>query len=114
MASTADLTTTIGTNTGPIKGVLSSPYTVPAGGGFYYVGLLFNAGTTEPVLTCYASQVTVTTSVVNFGSVTTFGNVAATYPFSLAASSTNTTLPTAVTMSTNTATGAYTQWVAVN
>jgi hypothetical protein len=113
VASTGDLTTAIGTNTGFIECPLSSAYTTPDTPVVMYVGLLFNAATL-PVLTCYTGQVTVTTSVANLGSATTFGNTAATYPFSLAASSTNTVLPATVTMSTNTATGAYTVWVGAN
>lgn len=114
VASTGDLTSTIGTNTGPIQGALSSTYIVPAGGGNYYVGLIFNAGTTQPVLSCYTGQVTVTTSVANFGSATTFGNTAAKYPFAVSATGSNTALPTSITMSSNTATGAYTFWAGVN
>lgn len=114
VASTGDLTSTIGTNTGTIQGALSAPYTVPAGGGNYYIGLVFNAGTTEPVLTCYTGQVTVTTSVANFGSATKFGNTAAKYPFAVSATTGNTALPASITMSSNTATGAYTFWVGVN
>jgi hypothetical protein len=114
LAQTGDLTTTIGTNTGFIKCPLSSVYTTSTSPGVTYVGVVFNAGTTQPVLSAYTGFVTVTTSVASFGSSTTFGNTAATYPFSLAASSSNTVLPSSVTMSTNTATGAYTMWVGAN
>lgn len=114
VAVTGDLTATIGTNTGPIQGALTAPYTVPAGGGNYWVGLIFNASVTQPVLSCYTGQVTVTTSVANFGSASTFGNTAAKYPFAASATTGNTTLPTSITMSSNTATGAYAFWAAVN
>src|SRR5262249_4077019 len=102
-ASTGDLTTTIGTNTGPIQCPLSSKFVVPSGGGNYWVGFIFNASVTQPVLSCYTGQVTVTTSVANFGSTTTYGNVAAKYPFAVSATGTNTTLPASITMSSNTA-----------
>jgi hypothetical protein len=113
VATTADLSTTIGTNTGPIEAPLTAAYTVPSGGN-YYVGFFFNAGT-QPVLTCYGGQVTVTTSVAHFGSATTFGNTAAKYPFSVSATTGNTTaMPASITMSSNTATGAYAYWVGLN
>jgi hypothetical protein len=113
VATTADLTTTIGTNTGAIQAALTAPYTVPSGGN-YYVGFFFNAST-QPVLTCYTGQVTVTTSVANFGSATTFGNTAAKYPFAVSATTGNTTaMPATITMASNTATGAYTFWTGIN
>lgn len=115
VATSADLASTIGTNTGPIQAALTAPYVVPSGGGNYYVGMFFNAGTTLPVLSCYSGFVTVTTSVATFGSTTTFGNTAAKYPFSVSATTGNTTaLPASITMSSNTATGAYTLWVGAN
>jgi hypothetical protein len=114
VATTADLSTAIGTNTGPIEAPLAAAYTIPSGGGNYYVGFFFNAGT-QPVLTCFGGQVTVTTSVAHFGSATTFGNTAAKYPFAVSATTGNTTaMPTSITMSSNTATGAYAYWVGVN
>lgn len=114
VAVTADLTSTIGTNTGPIQGALTSAYTVPSGGGNYWVGLIFNASVTQPVLSCYTGQVTVTTSVANFGSATTFGQTAAGFPFAVSATTGNTALPTSITMSSNTATGAYAFWAGAN
>lgn len=114
VATTADLSTAIGTNTGAIQAPLTTPYTVPSGGGNFYVGFFFNAGT-QPVLTCYTGQVTVTTSVANFGSSTTFGNTAAKYPFSVSATTGNTTaMPTPIVMASNTATGAYAFWTGLN
>lgn len=115
VATTADLTTTIGTNTGAIQCPLTAVYTVPSGGGNFYVGMFFNAATTQPVLSAYTGFVTVTTSVATFGSATTFGNTAAKYPFSVSATTGNTTaMPSSITMSSNTATGAYTLWVGAN
>jgi len=114
VATTADLSTAIGTNTGPIEAPLSTTWTVPSGGGNYYVGFFFNAAT-QPVLTCFGGQVTVTTSVAHFGSATTFGSTAAKYPFSVSATGSLTTaMPTSITMSSNTATGAYAYWVGLN
>lgn len=114
VATTADLSTVIGTNTGPIQGALTSAYIVPVSGD-YWMGIFFNAGTTLPVLGCFVNNVTVTTSVAFMGSLTTFGNTVATYPFSVSATTGNTTaLPTSITMSSNTATGAYAFWAAVD
>lgn len=113
LATTADLTTVIGTNTGPIQAALTTPYTTSAPDNFY-VGFFFNAST-QPVLSCYTGFVTVTTSVANFGSATTFGNTAAKYPYAVSATTGNTTaMPTSITMSSNTATGAYVFWAGVN
>lgn len=114
VATTADLTTTIGTNTGAIQCALTAPYTIPSGGGNYWVGMFFTASVTQPVLSAYTGFVTVTTSVASFGSATTFGNTAAKYPFSVSATGGTTAMPTSITMSSNTATGAYTLWVGVN
>lgn len=113
VASTADLSTAIGTNTGFIKCPLSAAYQTPANPGPLWVVLLLNAGTL-PVLTTYVGQTAATTSAANFGSVTTFGNTAANYPYALAASSANTVLPSQITMSTNTATGSYVFWAGAN
>lgn len=114
LATTGDLSTVIGTNTGALQAPLTAPFTVPSGGN-YYIGIFFNASVTLPVLTCYTGQVTVTTSVANFGSTTTFGNTAAKYPFAVSATTGNTTaLPASITMSSNTATGAYTVWFGIN
>lgn len=112
VASTGDLSTAIGTNTGVISCPLTAAYTVPAAGN-YYVGFSLNAATL-PVLTCYVAQVTVTTSVVFFGSTTKFGNTAAKYPFAINTTGNTTALPTSLTMTSNTATGAYAYWTAVN
>lgn len=114
VATTADLTTAIGTNTGPIQCPLTAAFTVPSGGGNYWVGMFFTAGTTQPVLSAYTGFVTVTTSVATFGSATTFGNTAAKYPFAVSATGGTTAMPASITMSSNTATGAYTLWVGVN
>jgi hypothetical protein len=114
VATSADLTATIGTNTGVITCAMATPYTTPSSD-YYYVGMFFNAGTTQPVLSAYTGFVTVTTSVATFGSATTFGNTAAKFPFSVSATGSNTTaLPASITMASNTATGAYTLWVGVN
>lgn len=116
LATTADLTTTIGTNTGAISCALTAPYTVPSGGGNYWVGMFFTAGTTQPVLSTItgAGLNTVTTGVVTMGSATTFGNTAAKYPFAVSATGGTTAMPTSITMSSNTATGAYALWTGVN
>jgi hypothetical protein len=112
VATSADLASTISTNTGPIKAPLTSVYN--STGGNYWVGLSVNAATL-PVLSCYTGFVTVTTSVATFGSATTFGNTAAKYPFAVSATTGNTTaLPASITMASNTATGAYTAWVGAN
>lgn len=112
VATSGDLASTIGTNTGPIKAPLAAPVVLP--GGNYWVGLSNNAATL-PVLSCYTGFVTVTTSVATFGSATTFGNTAAKYPFAVSATTGLTTaLPASITMSSNTATGAYTFWVGAN
>lgn len=113
VATTADLASTIGTNTGPIQGALTSAYTVPTSGR-YYVGVFFNAGTTLPVLGVYANQQTVTTGAQNLGSLTTFGNTAATFPFAVNTTGNTTALPASLTLSSNSATGAYAYWVAVD
>lgn len=114
LATTADLAATIGTNTGAIQAPLTAAFTIPSSGNYYFA-VFFNAATTLPVLSCYTGQVTVTTSVANFGSTTTFGNTAAKYPFAVSATTGNTTaLPATITMSSNTATGAYTLWMAAN
>lgn len=113
VAKTGDLATPIGTNTGFIKCPLSAVYTVPLPGGIYYAGFIFTAST-QPVLSCYTGQVTVTSSVANMGSATTFGNTAATYPFAVSATGSNTALPASITMASNTATGAYTFWAGAN
>lgn len=114
LATTADLATAIGTNTGPIQAPLTAAYTT-SGPDNFYVGFFFNAGTTLPVLSCYTGFVTVTTSVASFGSATTFGNTAAKYPYAVSATTGNTTaMPTSITMSSNTATGAYVFWAGVN
>jgi hypothetical protein len=114
VATSADLSTVIGTNTGPIQAALTSAYTV-TNGGDYWAGFFFNAGTTLPVLGCFVNNVTVTTSVAFLGSTTAFGNTAATFPFSVSATTGNTTaLPTSITMSSNTATGAYAYWVGID
>lgn len=113
LASTADLTTVIGTNTGAIQAALTSAYTTTAAGN-YYVGFFFNAGTTLPTLSCYVGQGTVTTSAQLAGSATTFGNTAANFPFAINTTGNTTALPTSLTLSSNTATGAYVYWVGVN
>jgi hypothetical protein len=114
LATTGDLTTAIGTNTGAIQAPLSAAYTTTTADTFY-VGFFFNAGTTLPVLSCYTGFVTVTSSVASFGSVTTFGNTAAKYPYSVSATTGNTTaMPASITMASNTATGAYVYWAGVN
>jgi hypothetical protein len=113
VATTADLTATIGTNTGVITCPLTATYVAPTGDN-YYVGVFFNSGTTFPVLSAYTGFVTVTTSVATFGSATTFGNTAAKYPFAVSATAGTTAMPTTLTMSSNTATGAYTLWVGAN
>jgi len=97
VATTADLTTVIGTNTGPIQGALTTPYTVPAAGN-YYIGFFFNAAT-QPVLSTYVGFTAITTSAQNFGSATT-GNTTA--------------MPASITMSSNTATNAWVYWAGVN
>jgi hypothetical protein len=113
VATTADLSTAIGTNTGAIQAPLTSAYTVKTGGNYWF-GFFFNAST-QPVLTCYTGFVTVTTSVASFGSSTTFGNTAAKYPFAVSATTGNTTaMPASITMSSNTATGAYVFWTGAN
>lgn len=112
LAQTADLATTIGTNTGTIQAPLTAAYTISASGN-YYIGFSLNASTL-PVLTCYVAQVTVTTSVVFFGSTTKFGNTAAKYPFAINTTGNTTTIPASLTMSSNTATGAFAYWTAVN
>jgi hypothetical protein len=114
LATTGDLSTAIGTNTGAIQAPLTSAFTTAAADNFY-VGFFFNASVTLPVLSCYTGFVTVTTSVASFGSVTTFGNTAAKYPYAVSATGGNTTaLPASITMSSNTATGAYVFWAGVN
>ena len=113
VAKTGDLATPIGTNTGAIKCPLTAVYTVPLPGGVYYAGFIFTAST-QPVLSCYTGQVTVTSSVANMGSATTYGNVAASYPFAVSATGSNTALPASITMTSNTATGAYTFFTAVS
>jgi hypothetical protein len=112
LATTSDLTTAIGTNTGPIECPLSAAYTVQSSAN-YYIGFSLNAATL-PKLECYLSQGTITTGVVPFGSTTTFGNTAAKYPFAVNTTGNTTALPTSLTMSSNTATGSYAYWVAVN
>lgn len=115
VATSADLTSTIGTNTGVITCPMATPYTVPSGGGNFWVGMFFNAATTQPVLSAFTGFVTVTTSVATFGSATTFGNTAANFPFSVSATGSNTTaLPASITMASNTATGAYTLWAGID
>lgn len=113
LATSADLSTVIGTNTGAIQAALTAPFTVQTSG-TYYAGFFFNAGTTEPVLGTFANQNTVTTGAQNFGSVTTFGNTAAKFPFAINTTGNTTALPASLTMSSNTATGAYAYWVGVN
>lgn len=114
VATSADMTATIGTNTGVITCPMAAAYTTPASD-YYYVAMFFNAGTTQPVLSTYAGFATVTTDVATFGSATTFGNTAAKYPFAVSSTGGNTTaLPASITMSGNTATGAYTLWTGVN
>lgn len=113
LATSADLSTVIGTNTGPIQAALTAAYTIPTSAN-YYVGFFFNAGTTEPVLSCYVGQGTVTTGAQLMGSLTTFGNTAAKFPFAVNTTGNTTALPTALTMSSNSATGAYAYWVGVN
>lgn len=113
LATSADLSTVIGTNTGPIQAALTAPYTV-VNSGTYYAAFFFNAGTTLPVLGCFSNQNTITTGAQNFGSLTTFGNTAAKFPFAVNTTGNTTTLPASLTMSSNTATGAYTYWVGVN
>lgn len=113
LASTADLSTVIGTNTGAIQAALTSAYTITASGN-YYIGFFFNAGTTEPTLSCYVGQGAATTGPQLAGSVTTFGNVAATFPFAVNTTGNTTALPTSLTMSSNSATNAFVYWTAVN
>lgn len=113
LATSADLSTVIGTNTGPIQAALTSAYTISTSG-TYYAGFFFNASVTEPVLGCFSNQNTVTTGAQNFGSSTTFGNTAAKFPFAINTTGNTTALPTSLTMSSNTATGAYAYWVGVN
>lgn len=113
LASTADLSTAIGTNTGAIQAPLTSAFTV-ATSGTYYIGFFFNAATTLPTLTCYVGQGTVTTSAQLAGSATTFGNTAAKFPFAVNTTGNTTALPTSLTMSSNSATGAFVYWVGVN
>jgi hypothetical protein len=111
VATTADLSTLIGTNTGYITAPLTATYTVPTAG-VYYFGVFFNAGTTQPVLTTQVSEVTVTTSsTVAAGPVAT----AAQYPFSVSATTGLTTaLPASITVSSNSLTGAYNLWAAAS
>lgn len=114
LATTGDLSTAIGTNTGPIQAPLTTAYTTTTSDNFY-IGFFFNASVTQPVLSCYTGFVTVTTSVASFGSTTTFGNTAAKYPYAVSATTGNTTaMPASITMSSNTATGAYVFWAGVN
>lgn len=114
LATTADLSTAIGTNTGPIQAPLTAAYTTQNADNFY-IGFFFNASVTGPKLNCYANFGTVTTNVASFGSATTFGNTAAKYPYSVSATTGNTTaMPASITMSSNTATGAYVFWTGVN
>lgn len=113
LASTADLSTVIGTNTGAIQAALTSPFTIPTSGN-YYIGFFFNAATTEPVLGTFVNLNTVTTGAQTYGSATTFGNTAAKFPFAVNTTGNTTALPTSLTMSSNSATGAYTFWTAVN
>lgn len=113
LATSADLSTVIGTNTGPIQAALTAPYTIQTSG-TYYAAFFFNAGTTEPVLGCFSGQNTVTTGAQNLGSLTTFGNTAATFPFAVNTTGNTTSLPASLTMTSNSATGAYAYWVGVN
>lgn len=113
LATSADLSTVIGTNTGAIQAALTAPYTV-ATSGTYYAAFFFNAGTTEPTLGVFANQNTITTGAQSLGSVTTFGNTAAKFPFAVNTTGNTTSLPATLTMSSNTATGAYAYWVGVN
>lgn len=107
--SSNDMTTVIGTNTGYIKGTFATPF-IPAASGTYYFGCFFNAGTTLPVLGTVNGGVTVTTSAAAAGSATGI-LTAATFPYAVSATSGNTTaLPASITMSSNTATGAYIFW----
>lgn len=114
LAGSADLSTVIGTNTGPIQAALTATYTVPSGGGVYYAGFFFNASVTEPVLGCFVNANTVTSGAQTMGSLTTFGNTAAKFPFAVNTTGNTTALPTPLTMSSNSATGAYAFWVGVN
>lgn len=114
LATSADLSTVIGTNTGAIQAAMTTAYTVPVGGGFFYVGFFFNAATTEPVLGCFINQLTVTTGAQAMGSVTTFGNTAATFPFAVNTTGNTTALPASLTLTSNSATNAFTYWVGVN
>lgn len=113
LATSADLSTVIGTNTGPIQAALTSAYTVTTSGN-YYAAFFFNAGTTEPTLATFANQNTVTTGAQDMGSLTTFGNTAAKFPFAINTTGNTTTLPASLTMTSNTATGAYAYWVGLN
>jgi hypothetical protein len=113
LATSADLSTVIGTNTGAIQAALTSAYTITTSGN-YYAGFFFNAGTTEPVLGCFVNQTAATTGPQAFGSVTTFGNTAAKFPFAVNTTGNTTALPTSLTMSSNSATGAFAYWVGVN
>jgi hypothetical protein len=111
---TADLTTAIGTNTGPIQAPLTAAYTVPAGGGNYWAAFSFNAGTTLPVLSCFTGQGAATTGPQFMGSLTTFGNTAAKFPFAVNTTGNTTTIPTSLTVASNSATNAFAYWVGVN
>ena len=113
LASTADLSTVIGTNTGAIQAALTTPYTTTSSGN-YLIGFFFNAGVTLPTLSCYVGQGTVTTSAQLAGSATTFGNTAAGFPFAINTTGNTTALPASLTLSSNTATGAYVYWTGVN
>lgn len=113
LATSADLSTAIGTNTGAIEAPLAAAYTVQTSGN-YYAGFFFNASVTEPILNCYVGQGTITTGAQAMGSATTFGNTAAKFPFAVNTTGNTTALPTSLTMASNTATGAYAYWVGVN
>lgn len=114
LATTADLSTVIGTNTGPIQAALTTPYTT-TGPDNFYIGFFFNAGTTLPLLNTYVGFTAATTDPPKFGSATTFGNTAAKFPYVVSATAGNTTaMPTSITMSSNTATGAFVFWAGVN
>jgi hypothetical protein len=111
VGTTAQLATTVGTNTGFIKCPLTTPYTT-ASAGAYYVGCYFN-GTSTPKMACYSGFVTATTSA---GIVATFPNTSTSqYPFAVNGTSLTTTgMPTSLTITSNSTTNAFCYWAGVN
>lgn len=112
--STATLvasTTQIG-NSATVAGFATCPLTVPfttAASGAYYVGVLLGTSTTVPVFRTANGVITVTTDATTVAGPNA---VATNYQYAVGGTSL-TVLPTSLTLSSNTLTGAYAFWTGV-